>query len=214
MYHLHCFFTQNSMKTLYVAEALECEFTFHFVNLMRGENHSDEFKRLSLTRKVPLLVHNGVSLFESGAICRYLASAESSKLYPQDLVARAQVDQWLDYFVNHPGRWLTSLYFQKIIKPKAGLGEPDENAIEEAEKFSHASLKVVERWLAEHEWLANDALSIADLTALAYMEQAPVVAYSLQDYPSVVNWYRRLEALDSTARARQWVAPHVQALLQ
>ena len=212
MYHLYCFFTQNSMKTLYVAEELGCDYEFHFVNLMTGENRSEEFRKLTPVGKVPVMEHNGFSLFESGAICRYMASSEHSALYPADPEKRAQVDQWMDYFVCHPGRWLMSAYFQKIIKPAAGMGAPDPAAIEEAEKFVHQGLKVVDRVLGDTPWLANGELSIADLTALAYIEQEKSIDFPLDDYPKVRDWYSRLEALESVARVRAAMAPHIAAV--
>lgn len=213
-YHLYCFFTQNSMKTLYVAEELGCDYEMHFVNLMTRENLDENFRRLTPVGKVPVMEHNGASLFESGAICRYLAASENSSLYPSDLVKRGQVDQWLDYFVCHPGRWLMSIYFQKIIKPVAGMGEPDPAAIEEAEKFTHQGLKVLERVLAGSEWLANNELSIADLAALAYMEQEQAIGFGMDNYPNVQAWYARLNALDSVSRVRTRMAPYIESLKQ
>ena len=41
MYRLHGFFTQNTMKTVYVLEELGVDFEFAFVNLMKLENRTD-----------------------------------------------------------------------------------------------------------------------------------------------------------------------------
>lgn len=207
MYRLHGFFTQNTMKTLYVLEELGIDFEFVFVDLMKGENRSDAFRAMTPVGKVPVLEHDGEFLFESGAMCRYVASNEKSPLFPADKLQRARVDQWMTFFTCHPGRWLTEIFFEKVIKPKAGLGETNVKACERAEKFAHQQLKMLERWFEKNTWLANDAISIAEPFALAYLEQANAVGFHLDHHPRVKAWYDRLEARDSTARARARVQP-------
>jgi glutathione S-transferase len=163
--------------------------------------------------KVPVLEHDGEFLFESGSICRYVAGVEHSSLYPADKLEKARVDQWMTFFTCHPGRWLTKIYFEKVIKSKANLGEPDEPGCEEAAKLAHQQLQAVDGWLADRNWLANDAFSIADPFALAYVEQAQAIDFPLDDHPRVKAWFERLEALESTSRARAKVQPYMQAMM-
>ena len=163
--------------------------------------------------RVPVLEHDGQFLFESGPICRYVASVEHSPLYPADKLERARVDQWMTYFTCHPGRWLTKLFFEKIVKPVAGMGKPDAAGCEEAVKFARQQLQSVNDWLEHREWLANDAFSIADPFAFAYVEQSRAVNFSLGDFPRLQNWMDRLEARNSTIRARALVKPYREAVL-
>ena len=208
MYRLHGFFTQNTMKTLYVLEALGVEYEYCYVDLMQRENRSESFMEKTPIGKVPVLEHDGEFLFESGAICRYVSSVEKSPLFPADKLERARVDQWMTFFTCHPGRWLTDIYFEKIIKPMAGMGETDLAACDKAAKFAHQQLKVIERWLEMRDWLANDALSIAEPFALAYMEQVHAIGFSLDEHPRVQAWLQRLEAREGTERARARVRPY------
>lgn len=208
MYRLHGFFTQNTMKTLYVLESVGANYEFVFVDLFKGGNRTDAFRAMTPVGKVPLLEHDGETLFESGAICRYVASEEKSPLYPADKLERARVDQWMTFFSCHAGRWLTELYWQKVMKPGAGIGETDTRRCEEAERFALSSLKAVERQLDGRDWLANDTLSIVEPYALAYLEQAPVTGFDLSDFPRVLDWYRRIEQLPAVERARGRVEPY------
>lgn len=213
MYRLFGFFTQNTMKTLYVLEELGVDYEYRYVDLGKGENRTDSFREMTPVGKVPVLEHDGEFLFESGAICRYVAGVEKSPLYPADKMQRARVDQWMTFFTCHPGRWLTKIYFERVIKPAVGMGEPDEAGCEEAAKFAHQQFKTLNRWFENSTWLANDALSIADPFALAYVEQAKVIDFSLDSYPGVKDWFQRLEARDSTARARALIEPHARAMM-
>jgi len=200
--NLYGFFTQNSMKTLYVLEEAGADYEFHFVDLSKGEQKSDEFAAKTPIGKVPVLEHNGEHLFESGAICRYVANVSESSLYPVDKMQRAQVDQWMDFFTCHLGRWFTKLYFEAVIKPKFNLGEQDEPGKEEANKFAAIQTRILDEHLQSSSWLANDALSIADMFAFAYLEQHLAIDFSLDDYPNVKAWFERVESLPSIANAR------------
>ena len=202
MFRLYGFNTQNSLKALYVLEELGADFEFIFVDLAKREQKSPEFSKLTPVGKVPLLEHNGECLFESGAISRYVANVQVSPLYPEDKMQRARVEQWMDYFTCHLGRWFTQLYYESVIKPKYGLGDPDEAGIAEAKKYAHSQLAMLDVELGKSQWLANDALSIADLFAFAYVEQYKAVDFPLKDYPNVLAWHDRIELRDSIARAR------------
>jgi glutathione S-transferase len=213
MYRLYGSFTQNSMKPVYVLEELGVDFEYCFIDLMKGETRTDDFRRMTPAGKVPVLEHDGEFLFESGPICRYVASVEKSPLYPADKLQRARVDQWMTFFTCHPGRWLTKLYFEKIVKPVADLGETDLAGCEEAIRFAHQQLGIVEDWFENNQWLANDAFSIAEPFALAYVEQVRAIDFPLDDHPRVESWFEGLQAREGTARARARVQPHIQAFM-
>lgn len=202
MFRLYGFFTQNSLKTLYVLEEVVGDFEFQYVDLNKGEQRAEPFSKMTPIRKVPLLEHDGEYLFESGAICRYVANTSDSDLYPSDCMRRARVDQWMDFFSCHLGHWLTKIYFEAVIKPKFDLGSPDEKDVAEATKYVHSQLKMLNRHLDESEWLANDEFSIADLFAFAYVEQHRQIDVSLDDYANVKAWFERIESRPSIANAR------------
>ena len=213
MYRLHGFFTQNTMKTLYVLEELGVEYEYCYVDLGEGENRTENFLKMTPFGKVPVLEHDGEFLFEGGPICRYVAGAEKSPLYPADKLQRARVDQWMTFFTCHPGRWLTEIYFERVIKPRLGMGEANEKACEKAAKFAHQQFESLDGWLENSQWLANDSLSIADVFALGYLEQIRFIDFSLAQHPRVQAWFDRLDARESAARARAQVQSYQQAML-
>lgn len=199
---LYGFFTQHSLKALYVLEEVGTDFEFRFVNLAKGEHRREPFASMTPVGKVPLLESDGETLFESGAICRYAANLAESPLYPTDPMQRAMVDQWLDFFPCHLGRWLTKLYFEAVIKPKLNIGDPDEAGIAEANQYAGEQLAIVDSALTESDWLANDAISIADICAFAYIEQHRDIELSLDDYPNVGAWFDRIDSRPAIERAR------------
>ena len=202
MIRLYGFNTQNTLKALYVLEESGLDFEFEYVDLAKGEQRSDEFAQKSLMRKVPLLEHDGEFLFESGAICRYIGNLTEPSVYPVDKMQRARVDQWMDFFSCQLGRWLTTIFYETVIKKHFNLGEPDAALVAEGSKFVGQQLKVLNAHLADSEYLANDVLSIADLFAFAYVEQCRAIEWSLTDVPNVEAWLNRIESRVSVASAR------------
>lgn len=202
MYHLFGFPTQNTLKVLYVLEELNVAYDYRYVDLYKGEQKRSPIIDLNPHAKVPVLEHDGKGLFESGAICRYLANNEQSHLYPSKPWQRAMVDQWLDFFSIQLGRHLSRLFFEKVFKPSINLGKPNETVIKETTHYALEQLSVVDSTMEESHYLANNQLSIADLFALAYMEQVIPLDLSLNEYPNIESWFKRLDALPSVKRAR------------
>ncbi|UVK97025.1 glutathione transferase [Pseudomonas sp. B21-048] len=75
------------------------EFELSPLDLDAFENQSEDYASLSLTQRVPTLVHGDFALSESSAITEYLEDVfPQTPVYPQDLKQRAkarQVQAWL-----------------------------------------------------------------------------------------------------------------------
>ncbi|WP_372654558.1 glutathione S-transferase family protein [Halobacteriovorax sp.] len=203
MLKIYGFNTQNNKKVLYIAEELKIPYEFISVNLMERENRSKDFLEMNPIGKVPVIEHEGKYLFESGAICRYLGDISNSPLLPLDKFERAQVDQWMEFFTNHLGRFLNTLYFEKILKPIFKIGEANVDSCNEAEKFSSIQLKVLDKELSKRSYIASDEISLADFYAYAYIEQMDVLKMSFDNFPNVLDWKERIRTRDSISRAQR-----------
>lgn len=203
MYHLYGFNTQNTLKVIYVLEELEADYDFKFLDLFKGDHKQEDFLKLTPIGKVPVLQTGDDSIFESGAICRYVASQARSPLYPTDNLQRAKVDQWIDFFSIHLGKWLSTLFFENVLKKKADFGKRDDALCEEAYKFVLQQMAILDDHLAENIYLTGENFSIADLFAFAYIEQVKMFDFSWNDFSHVKAWYDSLKDRDCIKRGRQ-----------
>lgn len=146
---------------------------------------------------MPALKHNDFGVFESNNICRYIASTENSSLYPKDIFKRTTTDGWLDFFANHLGRWLSTLFFEKNLKAVLGMGEPNQAKIDEALNFISQQMPPVEKHLSESKYFGGTEPTIADYVAFAYLEQTIPTQYDLSAYPSVKSWLTKMSQLES-----------------
>lgn len=78
---------------------LGLDFEIREIDLLKGEQFSEEFTKLTPVRKLPVLIDGDLKLTESRAILAYLVNTRKpgSDLYPSDVAARALVDERLYY---------------------------------------------------------------------------------------------------------------------
>jgi glutathione S-transferase len=194
----------NALRVRAVANELGIGLEFVDVNLRDAKAKVETLLPYNPNTKVPVLVDGDFVLWESRAINAYLAGLKpGAGLYPADLKARAVVDQWSYWGAIHLQPPLQRISFERFLKPKLGMGEPDEASLAGPLKEAAQFLAVLERNLAGNDWLAG-SLSIADFalaTALVYRTAARL---PVEDAPSVVAWIERIEARPSWQAA---VAP-------
>lgn len=83
-----------------------------------------DFLALNPNAMVPVIVDEGVSLWESNSICRYLAGKhQRTDLLPQEAMERAQVEKWMDWQateLNNSWRYA----FMALVRQSAAHCDP------------------------------------------------------------------------------------------
>jgi glutathione S-transferase len=109
-----------AMSAFVALKEKQLSFELITVDLKARENYLATYRNLSLTCKIPTLVHDDFALSESSAIAEYLdeLSPGHKKLYPQDIRQRArarQLQAWLrsDLLVVRKERPFDLVYFGK-----------------------------------------------------------------------------------------------------
>ena len=148
--------------------------------------------------KVPVLVDDdGFTLFESRAINTYLSSKRPERdLYPADARRRAIVDQWSYWQALQLGPAMQLVAFQRVFKPKFGMGPTDEAVVKEKLAEVERYLPILDKGLAGKDWLAG-RLSLADFAVASTFNFRKAAQISLQAAPNVERWIERVEALSS-----------------
>lgn len=187
----------NALRVRAVAHELAIALEIVDVDLRKGENRSKTFLALNPNGKVPVLVDDDLVLWESRAINAYLASLRSEQgLYPEDPRKRAIVDQWSYWQAIHLGPAIQRVVFERLLKSKFGMGEPDEKALEGSLKDIAQFLAVLDANLCDQDWVAGE-LSIADFAVASTFVYRKGSNISLERAPHVSTWIDRLEARPS-----------------
>jgi glutathione S-transferase len=175
---------------------LEKEIThdLHEVDVFAEGGLPADYLSLHPFARIPAFRHGDVVIYETSAITRYIDEAfPGPSLQPRDALARArmnQIIQILDNYLYRPLVW--DIYVARDEAMKAGL-PADEAAIAAANEKTRHCLGVLEDFC--EDWLAGDALTLADLHA------APMIVYGLKtadgrallaERPRLSAWWHRI----------------------
>jgi GST-like protein len=193
MLDVYAFATPNSVKVPIALEELGLEYTLHGVNIRKGEQKAEEFLARNANAKVPVLVDSQVHgaplvLTESAAILVYLAE-KTGKLLPAAGVGRARVFEQLFFHASGLGPAFGNAgYFQKLAP------EPIAFAIERFRTEAGRVLGLLDKNLAERQFVAGDSISIADVAHFGWIWRREFAGLDFEDTPNVARWYAALEA--------------------
>jgi glutathione S-transferase len=190
---LYYFETIHGQKVCAVAKYLDAPVEYVRVDLAKGEHKSPAYLAINPNGKIPALMDGDTALWESNAIMCHLAHKAKSDLWPTDPVKQIEVLKWLSWNSEHFTRHAGTLYFNHVIKPKFGIGAPDEKAVEEAIGFAKQFIAVLDRELEGRTFLLGDHLTVADFAVSVTLPQAETIKLPLQGFKNIARWKEQLE---------------------
>lgn len=161
MYQLYYYPLNASMAPHFVLEALKVDFELIKVDRENNAHKSADYLALNPAGRIPTLIDDGFAIFESPAICIYLAEAHpSANLIP--LIGdknRALFFQWMMYLTNTLQAELMVYFYPEKhttdIQSIEAIGEAQENRITEM-------LKLLDKELENKDFLVGDTISVCD----------------------------------------------------
>ena len=188
--------TPNGHKVSIALEEMGLPYTFRSLKLMQLEQKQDWFLRINPNGRIPAIVDHGNEdfvVFESGAILVYLAE-RSGQFLPADAKGRSQVLQWLMFQMGGigPMQGQANVWF-RYMPEKVQL------AIDRYQNETRRLYEVMERQLADHEYLAGD-YSIADMAAWPWVRIHGWAGVSVDGLPNVRRWLDAIAARPAVQR--------------
>jgi glutathione S-transferase len=159
-----------------------------------------EFTELNWFQRVPVLIlDDGTTICETIAICRYFEELQPEPaLFGKGAVGRATVEMWnrrveLGLFLS------VAQAFRHLHPAMAPLEVPQVPAWGEANKPKALEvLGFLDRELAGRQYIAGDAFSVADITALVAVDfMRPARIQRPPDLKNVERWYQEVAARPS-----------------
>ncbi len=210
---LYSLATPNGQKVTILLEELleagvkEADYDAYLINIMEGEQFSSGFVEINPNSKIPALLDNstqpGTRVFESGSILLYLAE-KFGHFLPTTPSARAECLNWL--------------FWQMGSAPLLGGGfghfyaYADEKLEYPINRFTmeiKRQLDVLDKQLANNEFVAGDEYSIADMAifpwygALVRNEVYEAAEFIQADtYKNVQRWAEQLSQRPAVKRGR------------
>lgn len=170
-------------------------------NLIRGDDgkfdvQAKEFRRISANSRLPAIVDHDIddgggplALFESGAILIYLAE-KSGRFLPTAPRARHTTMQWLIWQMAGLGPIHAQAHHFMRYAPEPSEPYATQRFWREAERL----LYVMNRRLAEAQFLGGDDYSIADMACWPWIEVLNVIEMDRSQLMHLGRWFDEIAA--------------------
>lgn len=178
----------NCYKVRLLLSMLGLEYERVPTDSMAGETQTPEFKRLNPRGQIPVLIDGETVIWDSMAILVYLARRYGDEHWlPSGALEEARVMQWLAVSENE------LLYGLARARVTVRFNRPFD--LEQCHRDATPGIDAMETRLVGHPWLAGDNPTIADIACYPYVSLAEEGRFSLDPYPAVQDWLKRVEGL-------------------
>ncbi len=188
----------RATRPRWVLEELGAPYQLVRLDPAKGETRSPEHLARHPLGHVPVLEDGDFRIFESAAICIYLAEKHpEKKLFPPPgTPGRARAYQWLFYAMTELEPPLAAVSAQNR-KPEA---ERDRAAIADARERARKAAVVVESALSRGAYLLGDEFTIADVVVGSCLIWGKAIG-ALEGLPAVEAYVARLKERPAWKRA-------------
>jgi glutathione S-transferase len=185
----------NAYKVRILLSLLNVPYEKVVIDSKNKEHKGPEFRKLNPRGEVPVLVDDGLVLWDSSACLLYVARKYGGEQWlPSDPAQMAQVMQWVALAGNE-------IQFGLQYARRGVLqGRWTAGTLEQGHAMGRVALDALEGRLKDSDWLALGRPTIADVACFPYIETAPEAKLPLDPYPSVIAWLDRCRALAGWAK--------------
>ena len=188
-YVLHCFAQSgNAYKPALALQLANADWAPRFVDYFGGETRTREYRAVNVMGEVPVLLHDGLVLSQSGVILDYLAET-LGQFGPRDAAERREILRWI-LFDNHKLTSFTAtLRFMRTF-----TDAPDPVILQFLRGRAETAWGILNAHLAGCSFVVGDRLTIADLSLCGYLFWPEEIGVDWNAYPNVRDWLARIAA--------------------
>jgi glutathione S-transferase len=182
--------TPNGWKASVALEELGLPYQVHAIDLLSGAQRAPDYLAINPNGRIPAMVDHDAedfAVFESGAILIYLAE-KTGQLMPSDARGRSRVLQWLMFQMGGIGPMMGQAnVFHRYFPEKIQV------VIDRYQGESGRLFGVLDRQLADHEWLAGD-YSIADIANWCWVRTHKWSGVNIEPFEHLQRWVAAIAA--------------------
>jgi glutathione S-transferase len=171
------------------------------LDLAAEDTKKASFLAINPNGKVPTLVHDGTTIFESVAILIHLGESFGVErgLFPAPGLERANAIKWLVWCNVSLGEALARFLRNTSDRIPAEQRNAKAGEIGRADVETH--LDVLEAALAKRKFLAGDHFGLADLHLAGIVSYLGMVGIDVKRRPAIAAWHAAATARPHFARA-------------
>ena len=168
------------------------------VDPRRGDQFKPEYLAINPNAKVPSIVDDGVTVFDSNAILIYLAEKWGKFLPPAGVANRAELLSWLMFVATGVGPFSGQAVHFKHFAPEQVAYAQNRYQFEAKRHF-----KILDDRLAKHRYLVADTYTIADMSFWSWARMAPFIMGddAWAKFPNVKRFHDEIAARPAAQKA-------------
>ncbi len=194
-YQLYCFAQSgNAYRAALMLNLIGADWEPVWIDFFAGgATRKPEYReQVNEMGEVPVLVHGGKKLTQSGVILTYLAN-HSGKFKPQGEDEELESLRWIIFDNQKVNGFLGPFRFLKNFAPK----QPDPAVMTFMKGRIDGALAIVNKRLTGRQFLASDKPTIADISMTGYLYYpAEEFGFDIaKEHPAIAAWLERMKAL-------------------
>ena len=173
------------------------------IDLAAGEQKKPEYLALNPNGKVPLIVDDGVPIFESLAILIYLGERYGADkgLFPTSMLERAEALKWLAWGSVTLGETASRMF--RNTSDRFPAEERNAAAGEKAKKELGDLLALLDRELSSKQYLVGTKFTFADLSLAGFSQFLGMIGVDASSYKNLQAWLGRCTSRPALGKAMQ-----------
>ncbi len=190
----------RAVRPRWLLEEIGAPYEIVSLDLQKGEHKKPDYMKIHPHGAVPALVDGDLAMFESAAICMYLADKfPEKKLAPAvGTPARGLYYQWVVYTMATLEPPVVDVFLHTVMLPEA---ERSPAVVEKARATFATVAGVLSNALAGRTFILGDQFSAADVLVGGTLGWASFMGL-LADHPTLQAYAQRLSERPAFQRAR------------
>jgi len=181
----------NVMKVLWALDELGVRFERVDAGLQFGVVNEPFYRKLNPNGRVPTIEDEGLVLWESNAIVRYLSAKHGAgSLWPNDLQQRADADRWMDWTATTLGPAITPVFWQLV---RTAPEKRDAGVITKGAEQCASLFELFESCLEGRDFVAGRQFTMGDIPIGTFVHRWYALDLKRPDLKNVQAYYERLK---------------------
>ncbi len=183
--------SSNVQKVMWTIGELGLDHERIDVGASYGGLDTEAYGKLNPNRLVPTLQDGDLTIWESNAIVRYLASKyDAGGLWPADPGRRALADQWMDWMTTTLLANFVAVFFGLVRIPPEHRDLP---SIDKAIERLNDNYQQIDTHLTGRDFVTGDQLTMGDIPVGMTLYRYHEMPIDRPLLPNVEAWYKRLQ---------------------